>query len=324
MRAYEEYLPLRDRWTRNTGDPRIDGTRQLYFSQPWGKTARLVVVDDRSYRDIRLPNSDDPRADDPNRTMLGTTQLRWLEDELLQAQRESVTWKFVVISSPIQQIGRASEIGVDLDGSKSWQGGYRVERDRLLKFIADQEIDNVVFLTTDNHNTMINNLWYRQVPEDPTSPLVPARNSFEIITGPIGAGHGYPAVDADLTGLSGRDAERQVALTLAGDVPNSKGELRGQRQAGVGPIGLKPDLVGLIADSIMAEGGEQGLAEPAAFASFKTFTYAVLSVDDTMLTVRITGQPGAELLNLIDLGALRAYASMPAHTILQFQVRGTR
>jgi hypothetical protein len=43
-----------------------------------------------------------------------------------------------------------------------------------------------------------------------------------------------------------------------------------------------------------------------------------------MLTVRITGQPGAELLNLIDLGALRAYASMPAHTILQFQVRGTR
>jgi hypothetical protein len=47
-------------------------------------------------------------------------------------------------------------------------------------------------------------------------------------------------------------------------------------------------------------------------------------VDDTVLTVRITGQPGAELLNLIDLGALRAYASMPEHTILQFQVRGTR
>ena len=78
-----------------------------------------------------------------------------------------VTWKLVVISSPIQHIGRASEVGADLDGTKSWEGDYRVERDRLLKFVDDQGIDNVVFLTTDNHNTMINNLRYRAVPEDP-------------------------------------------------------------------------------------------------------------------------------------------------------------
>src|SRR5262249_58897645 len=139
-----------------------------YFSQPWGTVARLLVVDDRSYRDARLPNSDDPRADDPARTMLGAPQLAWLENELSAAHAEGVTWKFVVISSPIQHIGRASEVGADLDGTKSWEGGYRVERDRLLKYIADNSIDNVVFLTTDNHNTMINNLRYRQVPEDPS------------------------------------------------------------------------------------------------------------------------------------------------------------
>src|SRR5207244_3209837 len=110
------------------------------------------------------------------------------EDELLVAQAQGVPWKFVVISSPIQHIGRASEIAVDLDSGKSWEGGYRVERDRLLKFIDDQGIDNVVFLTTDNHNTMINNLRYRHVPEDPSAPLVPARNAFEILTGPVGAG----------------------------------------------------------------------------------------------------------------------------------------
>src|SRR5229473_3199560 len=161
MRAYLEYLPLRDRLASDTGDPRVDGTRRLYFSQPWGKSARMIMVDDRSYRGIRLPNSDDPRADDPNRTMLGQPQLHWLEDELRAAQGEGVTWKFVVISSPIQHIGRPSEVGADLDGTKSWEGGYRVERDRLLKFVDDQAIDNVVFLTTDNHNTMINNLRYR-------------------------------------------------------------------------------------------------------------------------------------------------------------------
>jgi phosphodiesterase/alkaline phosphatase D-like protein len=321
MRAYLEYQPLRDRLASDTGDPRVDGTRRLYFSQPWGKSARLIVVDDRSYRDIRLPNSDDPRADDPNRTMLGAPQLRWLEDELRMAQSEGVTWKFVVISSPIQHIGRPSEVGADLDGTKSWEGGYRVERDRLLKFVDDQGIDNVVFLTTDNHNTMINNLRYRATPEDPSSPLVPARNAFEIITGPLGAGFGYPAVKADLAGLSGRDAERRVAQTLVGDVPNTDGELRGQRQGGVDPIGLEPSM-GLIPDSVMAEGGPDGVAEPAAFASFNTFTYAVLSVQDSVLTVRVVGHPGAEFPVLLVPAVLADYSNTPSHTILQFKVQG--
>ena len=110
-----------------TGDPRLDGTRRYYFSQAWGAAARLIVVDDRSYRDARLANSDDPAGDDPAPTILGTPQLQWLQQELSRAQAEGVTWKFVAISSPIQQIGRASEIGVDADGTKAWNGGYRVE-----------------------------------------------------------------------------------------------------------------------------------------------------------------------------------------------------
>jgi alkaline phosphatase D len=321
MRAYLEYQPLRDRLVQGTGDPRLDGTRQLYFSQPWGAAARLIMVDDRSYRDIRLPNSDDPRADDPNRTILGAPQLAWLEDELQADQAAGVTWKFVVISSPIQHIGRASEIGTDLDDGKSWAGGYRVERDRLLKFIDDQGIDNVVFLTTDNHDTMINNLRYRQVPEDPSSPLVPARNAFEILTGPIGAGFGYPPVKAGLAGLNGRDAERRETETLVGLVPNTDGELRGQLQGGVDPIGLEPATVDVVPDSVQAEGGQPGVVEPEAFASFNTFSYAVLSVDGPLLSVRVQGQPGVDPLQILDPAARATYAATPSHTILQFQVR---
>lgn len=323
LRAYEEYQPLRDRTASGSGDPRIDGTRQLYFSQAWGKSAQVIMVDDRSYRDIRLPSSDDPRADDPQRTMLGSAQLRWLEDELQLAQARGVTWKFVVISSPIQHIGRKSEVGADLDGTKSWVGGYRVERDRLLQFIDEQAIDNVVFLTTDNHNTMINNLRHRVVPEDPTSPLVPTRNAFEIITGPLGAGFGYP-VKADIGDLTGRDAERQVTATLVGDVASPDPEFRGQLAGGVDPIGLEANFPGLVADSVMAEGGQPGVVEPAAFASFNTFTYAVLSVQDTLLTVRVTGQPAVQFPVLfVDPDALAQFAASGSHTILQFQVRGS-
>ena len=52
-----------------------------------------------------------PRADNPNRTMLGATQLQWLKSMLQQAQRDVVLWKFVAISSPIDQVGGPSATG---------------------------------------------------------------------------------------------------------------------------------------------------------------------------------------------------------------------
>src|SRR5438477_3158885 len=86
-----------------------------------GPTAFTFQTDDRSYRDIRLKTSgaaDDlgPRTDNPNRTMLGTTQLQWLEDTLLQAQKDGTPWKFVAISSPIDQVGSPSATGLQPNG----------------------------------------------------------------------------------------------------------------------------------------------------------------------------------------------------------------
>src|SRR4029453_1824886 len=53
------------------------------------------------------PNADEtgPRADNPDRTMLGATQLAWLEQTLLDAEQAGTTWKFINISDPIDQIG---------------------------------------------------------------------------------------------------------------------------------------------------------------------------------------------------------------------------
>ena len=310
VRAFGEYTPVRDRRVEGTGDPRLDGTRQFFFTQPWGRLARLIVVDDRSYRDRRLRDSADPEADDPARTMVGAPQLAWLEAELLSAQQQGVTWKFVVVSSPIQRIGRAAEIGVDLDGSKSWAGGYRVERDRLLQFIDAAGIDNVVFLTTDNHNTMINNLRYHVVPEDQTSPEVPARNAFEILTGPLGAST-RPPIMLDSTRLGHRDVQRLIGATLASR----------QLAAGVDPIGLEPGFPGLVADSVVAEGARPGTVEPQAFVSFNTYTYAVLDVDANRLSVRVVGIPIVADFNMLNMAeGLTAYLAEEPHTILQFAV----
>src|SRR5262249_58352089 len=67
-------------------------------------------VDDRTSSAIRRKTAgkeDDtgPRADNPNRKMIGATQLAWLEQTLLDADQAGVIWKFINISDPIDQIG---------------------------------------------------------------------------------------------------------------------------------------------------------------------------------------------------------------------------
>src|SRR6266403_2426222 len=286
QQVFENYQPVTERGVLTVpADPRTNGTRQLYYAQRWGRHAILINTDCRSYRDIRMKtaaNADETgsRADNPNRTMLGATQLAWLEQTLLDAEQTGTTWKFVNISDPIDQIGPiggsltlvnppttadygtlgsitsivttgstnntrtvtvASTVGlvagqgvfgtgvpanttisainadgttfsinnnatiaagatlaltpapstyspVTSDGGKSWMGGYRAERNALLKFIADHHVQNVVFLATDDHQNRINELLYS--PSGQTadqSSYVKVPYCFEIVCGPLGA-----------------------------------------------------------------------------------------------------------------------------------------
>jgi phosphodiesterase/alkaline phosphatase D-like protein len=111
QQVFENYQPIGDRGLINApSDPRTNGTRQLYFAQQWGRNAIFINTDCRSYRDIRMKtaaNADETgsRADNPDRTMLGATQLAWLEQTLLDAEQAGTIWKFINISDPIDQIG---------------------------------------------------------------------------------------------------------------------------------------------------------------------------------------------------------------------------
>jgi len=97
LQAYLDFQPVRERRVAAPGDCRSDGTWQLFFAQRWGTNAIFINVDDRSYRDIQLTKhgGEDTgvRADNPARTMLGPTQLAWLERTLIDAQRQGITWK---------------------------------------------------------------------------------------------------------------------------------------------------------------------------------------------------------------------------------------
>jgi len=65
------------------------------------------------------------RAANPNRTMLGATQLAWLKQTLLDAEAAGVPWKLVGVSSPIDQLGPvggalAASLMAETPGMSRW------------------------------------------------------------------------------------------------------------------------------------------------------------------------------------------------------------
>ncbi|HEX9047519.1 MAG TPA: acid phosphatase [Verrucomicrobiae bacterium] len=372
QQVYMNYEPVKERGLISApADIRTDGTRQLYFAQQWGRNVLFINADDRTYRDIRLKLSDGStddtgsRADNTNRTMLGATQLAWLEQTLLAAEQAGTPWKFINISDPIDQVGPiggaltllnapttadygtlgsitsitttapnsgkaitvASTVGlvvgqpvsgagiaagsliasistdgvtftlnntptatvtggttlslspaastyspVTADGGKSWMGGYRAERNALLKFIADNHIRNVVFLATDDHQNRINELTYSPTGDTANqSSYIKVPYCFEIVCGPIGA--------------TGPDLIQNHTFALSKKLADSIANA--ETAAGIEPIGLigYPGL-----HDIMRDGDSLANITPQAadFYSPDTFNYNKLDVSEDGKTLTVT------------------------------------
>jgi phosphodiesterase/alkaline phosphatase D-like protein len=280
VQAYSNYQPIREKTVSAPNDARTDGTQQLYLAQQWGRNSVFLNLDTRSYRDVRLKqangSTDDTgsRADNPDRTMLGKTQLAWLKQTLLDAQKNGTIWKFVATSDPIDQIGA---IGSGEDGGKSWIGGYRAERNDLLKFIADNQIKNVVFMATDDHQTRINELTYT---DNGVVKVLP--NAISVVDGPIGAtgpdlvtNHAF----SNLQTLASTQAKNQIA-------------------ANVNPVGLdskttsfknlKRDKDGILTPVTLTG---DATVDAVNFYSPDTFNYTIfdISPDGKTLNVNVQG-----------------------------------
>ena len=182
LQAFQEYNPLRNEFYGTTGDARTANKRKLYRSNTYGNDAAVFLLDTRSFRDDQLdvPTnafealqflSDSFNL--TNRTMLGAQQLADLKAGLLQAQADGVTWKFILATSPIQNLG--------LIKAEDRFEGYAAERTNLLKFIKDKGIENVVFIAGSLHGTIVNNLKYQESYPGVQTPT----GAFEVIVGPV-------------------------------------------------------------------------------------------------------------------------------------------
>lgn len=164
LNAFQDYQPLRDFFYGETGDPRTANERKLYRAIPYGQDGAAFILDVRSFRDAPLfPLPDVPTETQINqfieqtfiadRTLLGEAQLEELKNDLLASESAGITWKFIFSPVPIQNLGF-------VDAEDRWEG-YADERNELLQFIDENNIDNVVFVSGEANGTIVNDLSYQ-------------------------------------------------------------------------------------------------------------------------------------------------------------------
>jgi hypothetical protein len=152
-------------------------------------------------------------------------------------------------------------------------GGYCAERNALLKFIADNEITNVVFLATDDHQNRINELLYSptgQTADQSTYVKVPY--CFEIVCGPLAA-----TGPDQISNHSFSDVVKKLADSIA----------NAETAAGIEPIGLA-GYPGLQHVMRVGDPNADTLRQPADFYSPDTFNYNVLDVSADGKTLTVT------------------------------------
>lgn len=115
----------------------------MYRSQQFGKHLEIFFPDFRSYRDPNPGNSNPTLV-----ALMGEEQLAWLKDGLALS---NATWKIISSHDPLSVItgGLGDYDAVGNDDPKIL--GREFELKDLLSFINDNNIENVISLSSDVH-----------------------------------------------------------------------------------------------------------------------------------------------------------------------------
>jgi 3-phytase/alkaline phosphatase D len=278
VQVFQEYNPVRDEYYGETGDPTTANERKLYRYRTWGSDAAIFMLDARSFRNEELEPTrgfgDEALADyqrrafEPGRTMLGAAQLQDLKNDLLAANQAGITWKFVLVPEPIQNLGPL--------GAGDRFEGYAAERTELLKFILDNAIQNVVFICADIHGTVVNNVDYQDGPGGEQKPT----GTFEVSTGPVAF---YTPLGPSLINIG-----NQVGL-----VTNAQKSLFDRLPAGAQNLGLLTALNALLTrfgyDTVGLQDSDIDVElVRGAYISATTYSWAEFEVDAQTQQLHVT------------------------------------
>jgi len=149
--VYYENLPLRHSAIPNGPD------MLLYRRLQFGDLVNLFVLDTRQYRTPQpCGDGQKPRcleAYDPDATMMGPEQERWLMDGMRSSEAR---WNVLANQVLIAQLSRVIN-GERTFSMDKWDG-YVVARKRLLDFFANERPSNPIVLSGDIHSNWVADL----------------------------------------------------------------------------------------------------------------------------------------------------------------------
>ncbi|TDM05611.1 MAG: alkaline phosphatase [Ideonella sp. MAG2] len=168
-----EHLPLPKAMRPSGSEARI------YGALNWGRLARILLLDDRQYRDPQacpkpgrggsntVARQSCPELAAPQRSLLGPTQERWLE----QAWDTQRPWNLLAQQTLMAPFAWSDPAGTEggLVWTDGWDG-YAPARQRLLDRVAELKLPGAVVLGGDVHTHYVTEL-HRQ-PQDLRSPVV--------------------------------------------------------------------------------------------------------------------------------------------------------
>jgi alkaline phosphatase D len=150
--AYYEHMPLRRSLLPKGPD------LLLYRRLTFGNLAEFNVLDTRQYR-TNQPCDDGlkprcPKAFDPNATMTGSKQEKWLRKGLDQSRSR---WNVIAQQTMLAEYNFNSSPGLGVFNMDQWDG-YVAARNRLLSFLNQRQPSNPVVISGDIHSSWVHDL----------------------------------------------------------------------------------------------------------------------------------------------------------------------
>ena len=157
-RAWWEHMPVPKSWRPQSGAMRI------HDRFDWGRLARIHLLDTRQYRDLQVcprpgragSNSvtiaECPGLSDPNRSLLGFEQERWLDSGLATDRR----WNLIA-QTTLMARSAFGPPGSERHWTDGWDG-YAPARARLLQKLTSRDIPGTLVLSGDVHTHVVADL----------------------------------------------------------------------------------------------------------------------------------------------------------------------
>ncbi len=164
--AYYEHMPMRASVLTQAVAGLLSGAEmRIHTRLQYGRLASLYLLDARQYKDPQVCSKDGALGSgtlnpalcdawhDPQRSLLGVSQERWLNDELAKAQTRETAWSVLGQSTLFGQRDFKTGPGQML-WNDGWDG-YTAARTRLTDSLQKNSVANPVLLGGDLHENWV-------------------------------------------------------------------------------------------------------------------------------------------------------------------------